>query len=538
MPLTPIEDILVDGQNVDKADLRDFLAAGGVFTQSGTGAVPRTVQAKARDIVSVKDFGAVCDNSTDDTTAWGLAIAAAFAAGVALYHPGGLSKITAALDATADYGITIYGVGHNAGPTYDNVVSGIVQYTANTPILQIQGQSNRLENLYLAYNSQQTTGNTSSTALQLNNVSGSSFRNLKFYRANTSIGIPQSAFGATSYNAVWDSIFENILSYEASLTHLDFRNFSGGGTNTTFDKLYLNGGGSLDFVTPGQSVSYGIRMANCDGYNIQDLAIEGQEVNERLIDVASGTNRFIVDQFRTEGVNIKKDNDGWIGLGGAFNDAKFRTVNFQNTKWTPAAPTAMYLFRTNATINILSVDQYTVAADCDFGASGVRRLLTNSCTDFVNSDIVINGYDPDPQLSDTIWTDGVTTRQSPVRQINWRVNYDKVRNGRTTATHVVYYGFAAPVAADGTFGAGDRWVMNNPTVGTVAEYIFTTAGAIGGAAVIRPSVWTVGRGTTAQRPTLTANDVGVQYLDNTIAAAGSSIWWNGTAWVNAAGTAV
>ena len=35
-------------------------------------------------------------------------------------------------------------------------------------------------------------------------------------------------------------------------------------------------------------------------------------------------------------------------------------------------------------------------------------------------------------------------------------------------------------------------------------------------------------GTTAQRPTLTTNDVGFMYFDTTI---GSPIWWDGSAWV-------
>lgn len=40
------------------------------FTQAGTGAVARTVQSKERDVVSVKDFGAIGDGVTDDTAAF------------------------------------------------------------------------------------------------------------------------------------------------------------------------------------------------------------------------------------------------------------------------------------------------------------------------------------------------------------------------------------------------------------------------------------------------------------------------------------
>jgi hypothetical protein len=58
------------------------------FLQSGTGAVTRAWQDKAGDIVSVKDFGAKGDGSTNDTTA----INAAFATGKTVYIPPGVYK--------------------------------------------------------------------------------------------------------------------------------------------------------------------------------------------------------------------------------------------------------------------------------------------------------------------------------------------------------------------------------------------------------------------------------------------------------------
>jgi len=60
------------------------------FLQSGTGAVARSVQSKERDIVSVKDFGALGDGITSDTVAIQAAIDAVNAAGGGrLYIPRG-----------------------------------------------------------------------------------------------------------------------------------------------------------------------------------------------------------------------------------------------------------------------------------------------------------------------------------------------------------------------------------------------------------------------------------------------------------------
>ena len=60
------------------------------FRQTGTGATARTVDAKLKDTVSVKDFGAVGDGTTDDTAAFQAAINASSV----VYVPVGNYKIT------------------------------------------------------------------------------------------------------------------------------------------------------------------------------------------------------------------------------------------------------------------------------------------------------------------------------------------------------------------------------------------------------------------------------------------------------------
>jgi parallel beta-helix repeat protein len=65
------------------------------FIQAGAGAVATTVQARLRQALSVKDFGATGDASTDDTTAIQNALNAA--SGRALYFPAGTYRVSATL---------------------------------------------------------------------------------------------------------------------------------------------------------------------------------------------------------------------------------------------------------------------------------------------------------------------------------------------------------------------------------------------------------------------------------------------------------
>ena len=93
-----------------QTELRKQSASDGtVYTPAGTGAVATTVQAKLRESVSVKDFGAVGDGTTDDTAA----ITAAFAVGKKqVYMPAGVYKITSTITITDYY--SLKGDGHTS----------------------------------------------------------------------------------------------------------------------------------------------------------------------------------------------------------------------------------------------------------------------------------------------------------------------------------------------------------------------------------------------------------------------------------------
>ncbi|MGL4752168.1 MAG: glycosyl hydrolase family 28-related protein [Aeromonadaceae bacterium] len=76
-------------------DLADSSGSSKVgFIQSGSGSIPRTAQDKMRELVSVKDFGAVGDGATDDTAAIRAAINALTPAGGVLHFPKGYYLIS------------------------------------------------------------------------------------------------------------------------------------------------------------------------------------------------------------------------------------------------------------------------------------------------------------------------------------------------------------------------------------------------------------------------------------------------------------
>ena len=131
--------------NADKALTTDGSAAswGSIhadhvdFTNSGTGGVERTLQAKLEDVVNVKDFGAVGDGVTDDTAA----IQAAVDIGSSVYFPDGTYLMGAV---TINSDITIKGSGVNAVILRPTNFDGddVSELTASLAHFDVTGGSN------------------------------------------------------------------------------------------------------------------------------------------------------------------------------------------------------------------------------------------------------------------------------------------------------------------------------------------------------------------------------------------------------------
>jgi len=96
-----VDDIYSEGSQ----SMQELLSSSGSslvgFIADGTGAAYRTVQSKLRDVVSVKDFGAVGDGVTDDTAAIQAAINAS-AGFRSVYFPSGTYKVTSQITIAND----------------------------------------------------------------------------------------------------------------------------------------------------------------------------------------------------------------------------------------------------------------------------------------------------------------------------------------------------------------------------------------------------------------------------------------------------
>jgi hypothetical protein len=145
------------------------------FLAAGTGASQRTVLDKLRDAVSVKDFGAVGDGTTDDT----VAINAALAAHASVYLPVGTYRTTAPITLNANS--ILFGAG---------ITSVIKNTTASSVIRSVTSTGARI--YHVGGGNFKIEGNTSgivagSVGLDMQNVTYASWTDVWINYVETGI---------------------------------------------------------------------------------------------------------------------------------------------------------------------------------------------------------------------------------------------------------------------------------------------------------------------------------------------------------------
>jgi hypothetical protein len=228
------------------------------FQQVGTGAVVRTTQAKMRETVSVKDFGAVGDGATDDTAAVQAAINHCKSnPGFNLHFPRGAYRITTSLDctyagvaaatSTGYYGFTIEGE-----DMYNTTING---RCAGVPILDLTGKPRMtIKNIGLV-NYTNDASNPSCALLLARNLTnsfggGHLFENFSVRGYFTKIGVQTASSEVNTWiNAVIEpysetpafALTEQITTgVNSSFIDLSAHVFSGGNTRHTFMGCAIN----------------------------------------------------------------------------------------------------------------------------------------------------------------------------------------------------------------------------------------------------------------------------------------------------------
>jgi len=140
--MTKTRDLADLANGITDADIASLDSATVDFTQAGTGAVQRTVESKLQDVVSVKDFGAVGDGTTNDAAA----IQAALDAASVVLFPPGIYAVQTALNHPS--GVTI--IGDNATIKATSSMTGILLASTKNKI-KVQGlkfDANQLNTSY------------------------------------------------------------------------------------------------------------------------------------------------------------------------------------------------------------------------------------------------------------------------------------------------------------------------------------------------------------------------------------------------------
>jgi len=176
------------------------------FLQTGTSAVARTVDSKLKDVVSVKDFGAVGDGVANDTAA----IQAALNTGKNVFIPSGNYLISSSLNFTAN-NQTLTGEGFAA----INVATATP--TANTNMSQI-------------------FTNSAITMLNMANFKGTQLKNVFFNgRGVATNGI--SIAPSSTLPLIFHVVVENVFINDVVNTALD----TGYVVDSTFSRVTING---------------------------------------------------------------------------------------------------------------------------------------------------------------------------------------------------------------------------------------------------------------------------------------------------------
>lgn len=531
------------------------------FLQAGTGAVATTVQAKLREFVSVKDFGAKGDGTTDDTAAIQAAATYCAANAKTLYAPTPASQylITSTITINSPF------VGEWASGLGSGSIGPFVA-RSNITVFKVIGSRLNIENIGIHFDLGAPA--TSNAIGFLFGDSTTQFSN-NFVR-NCYVRYAYNAFKSNNSGTgtIWNNTFINCRGDLSQQYAWYFDALVGSTTQTWID--CMNDGEPTATAGAGWYINNvdDVAFINCQS----DDCYDGNAIYVNLASMVT------IKNFRSEATYFRTNASQLIYCNAT---ADISNVKLQSSVIQVGAGNRMSVVRLGASagggvIGNIIYESNTITSGT------VYRVDTNGLQ-FGKGNAVITGANI--KLADVRRDDvGDRTRfankfgrmaadnaaptagtfEAGDQYLTVSVNGTKSDFGKLCITS----GTAGTLSGvTGSVSAGGRLVTVSSTANIPEGSYITIAGVSGvkrvvhiydatrlyidsdanatvttnGVSFSAPAfklIGGAGKGTTAQRPTPGANDYGAVYLDTTLDADGKPIWWNGTAWVDATGAVV
>lgn len=458
----------------------------GLYTPAGTGAVATTVQAKLRESVSVKDFGAKGDGVTDDTAAIQAAITSVRSVGGRVVVPQGTYLISNSLnmgDETATYGSFEF-VGQGAPVIKSNNLAA--------PIIKIGGLLMRLEGLNLQYTSQPTSAQTNAVAIRTYNLAYSVIQSIYIYQVRNGIDQYQGVVAGTGTNACFSNTISDIVIQRYTGYGVIMIPTSGGNSGSVWSNIYINY--NINGIPSGSGVTLGafwlqtaqnevidllnlewqrnpgplLVLNQCGNTSVRGLHIEGvypTGAYEPLISVLGGDGSCpTFDGITVTGCD-------WTGLGGANLGALFRLNGASPAKITVLGvqstnntnPTYMSAVNYGGTTAYGSTIEFVSVYDVDnsLSTSGVPRVAFGTPTASVQYPLL--RWNNQSTYYAVDWTPIVTASSGTITTVG-AVSGKIVKSGQ-----LVTVSFSATITTNGT-GAGQVVLSGLPYTCTVAGF--------------------------------------------------------------------
>lgn len=321
------------------------LSATTRFTQAGSGAVTRSVQAKLREVISVADYGALGNGTNDDTAAIQAAITYALSRPNAEVYfppcqPSQFYKTTAPLVITGP--VSLRGDGPNAVQIIASGLTGS-QYIIDYDCLA----ANVVEQVYIKGLTLRTL-TASASALRLKNVSYVTVKDVRVYSVVYGVIIEGTR--------CFSNTFEQLNSYQVSADTIRFvGGFTGGGHFTFLHCTFTGNNGFTVLPTAGTDslTLVGCNFEQCVvnslyiGGSVRGLSIlgcrtEGCNSDDFQINPASGDN---VEGITITGTSFTTDAGASkpIILGGAGGTVRGFSITGNQVEYAGAGTSFVFL---------------------------------------------------------------------------------------------------------------------------------------------------------------------------------------------------